>query len=249
MEGVGGLRTINHYKQDLTYIGLIVNQRILHQASLRPISTYLPHQYLAGVASRVRTRRPQDFVKTENVPPVTDVKALEALIAPIVVALGYELVRVRLSGGQDLVLQVMAERPSDGGLDIDECMTISRALSEMLDEKDPIENEYRLEVSSPGIDRPLTRLKDFTRWKNFVARITLATPVDDRKRVQGRIRGLEDDVIILRDEHAVDMRIPFAAIDHAKLVITDDLLLATKPQKMDIGADRMVRPAEPDLMS
>jgi ribosome maturation factor RimP len=180
---------------------------------------------------------------------VTDVKALEALIAPIVVALGYELVRVRLSGGQDLVLQVMAERPSDGGLDIDECMTISRALSEMLDEKDPIENEYRLEVSSPGIDRPLTRLKDFTRWKNFVARITLATPVDDRKRVQGRIRGLEDDVIILRDEHAVDMRIPFAAIDHAKLVITDDLLLATKPQKMDIGADRMVRPAEPDLMS
>jgi ribosome maturation factor RimP len=175
---------------------------------------------------------------------VTDIKDLEALIAPIVIDLGFELVRVRLSGGKDLVLQVMAERASDGGLDIEECMTISRALSDMLDAADPIEEEYRLEVSSPGIDRPLTRLKDFTRWKNFVARITLTETLDGRKRVQGRIRGLEGDVITLRDEHAVDIMIPFATIDHAKLVITDDLLAATKPKMMQIDADRMVRPAD-----
>jgi ribosome maturation factor RimP len=178
---------------------------------------------------------------------VVETKDLETLIAPIVADLGFELVRVRLSGGKDLVLQVMAERASDGGLDIEECMTISRALSDMLDAADPIEAEYRLEVSSPGIDRPLTRLKDFTRWKNFVARVTLKETLDGRKRVQGRIRGAEGDVIILRDEHATDIPLPFAAIDHAKLVITDDLLLATRPQKMDIGADRMVRPASTDL--
>jgi ribosome maturation factor RimP len=178
---------------------------------------------------------------------VTETKDLEALIAPVVVQLGYELVRVRLSGGKDLVLQVMAERAADGGLDIEECMTISRALSDMLDEADPIEEEYRLEVSSPGIDRPLTRLKDFTRWKNFVARVALKEPVEGRKRVQGRIRGAEDDIIILRDEHAVDIRLPYSAIDHAKLVITDDLLAATKPKLMQIDADRMARPADEDL--
>ncbi len=178
---------------------------------------------------------------------MTETKNLEALIAPVVVQLGYELVRVRLSGGKDLVLQVMAERPADGGLDIEECMTISRALSDVLDAADPIEDEYRLEVSSPGIDRPLTRLKDFTRWKNFVARVALKEAVEGRKRVQGRIRGLEDDVIILRDEHAVDIRLPFGAIDHAKLVITDDLLAATKPKLMQIDEDRIARPATNDL--
>ncbi len=178
---------------------------------------------------------------------MTDTKDLEALIAPIVVDLGYELVRVRLSGGKDLVLQVMAERPADGGLDIEECMIISRALSDMLDEKDPIAEEYRLEVSSPGIDRPLTRLKDFSRWKNFVARITFKEPVDGRKRVQGRIRGLDGETITLRDDHAIDIAISFAAIDHAKLVITDDLIAATKPKIMHIDADRMARPADPDL--
>jgi ribosome maturation factor RimP len=178
---------------------------------------------------------------------VTELKDLEALIAPIVTDLGFELVRVRLAGGKDLVLQVMAERSSDGGLDIEECMVISRALSDMLDEADPIEEEYRLEVSSPGIDRPLTRLKDFTRWKNFVARVTFKEPLDGRKRVQGRIRGLEGAMITLRDDHAIDIQIPFAAIDHAKLVITDDLLAATKPKIMQIDADRMVRPADDDL--
>jgi ribosome maturation factor RimP len=178
---------------------------------------------------------------------VTETKDLEALIAPIVTDLGYELVRVRLSGGKDLVLQVMAERPADGGLDIEECMTISRALSDMLDEKDPIDEEYRLEVSSPGIDRPLTRLKDFTRWKNFVARVTLTETLDGRKRVQGRIRGAEGNVITLRDDQAIDIPIPFAAIDHAKLVITDDLLAATKPKLMQIDADRIARPADTDL--
>jgi ribosome maturation factor RimP len=178
---------------------------------------------------------------------VTQTQDLETLIAPIVTDLGFELVRVRLSGGKDLVLQVMAERAVDGGLDIEECMTISRALSDMLDATDPIEEEYRLEVSSPGIDRPLTRLKDFTRWKNFVARITFKEPLDGRKRVQGRIRGLEGETITLRDDQAIDIAIPFAVIDHAKLVITDDLIAATKPKIMHIDADRMARPADPDL--
>jgi ribosome maturation factor RimP len=174
---------------------------------------------------------------------LADLVALNALIAPIVAELGYELVRVRLSGGKDLVLQVMAERASDGGLDIEECMTISRALSDALDAADPIEEEYRLEVSSPGIDRPLTRLKDYARWQGHVARVALVEPVEGRKRVQATIRSVEGDVIVLRDEHGADISLPYASIDNAKLVITDALIKATRPQSVDIGADRIVRPA------
>jgi ribosome maturation factor RimP len=174
---------------------------------------------------------------------LTDMTALTALIEPVVQNLGFALVRVRLAGGKDLVLQVMAERPADGQLDIDECATISRALSELLDEADPIEEAYRLEVSSPGIDRPLTRLSDYARWQGFAARLAFKQPFAGRKRLEGRLRGVNGGHILfddaLRQRHEID----FGLIDHGKLVITDDLLAATRPQTVEIGADRMVRPA------
>lgn len=168
---------------------------------------------------------------------------LHALIEPVVTRLGFALVRVRLSGGKDPVLQVMAERPADGQLDIDECAAISHALSDLLDAQDPIEGSYRLEVSSPGIDRPLTRLEDFLKWQGFAARVTLKAPLDGRKRIEGRLRGVEGDCIAIADARNTLLSLPFTHIDVAKLVITDDLLAATKPKTLEIGADRMVRTA------
>ena len=194
-----------------------------------------------------RTQRPTAFVKTAHAMTddslLTDMIALTALIEPVVTRLGFALVRVRLAGGKDLVLQVMAERPADGQLDIDECATISRALSELLDEADPIEEAYRLEVSSPGIDRPLTRLADYERWQGFMAKLAFKEPVAGRKRLEGRLRGVSGDTVLLDDATRQRHEISFCRIDHGKLVITDDLLAATRPQTVEIGSDRMVRPS------
>src|SRR5246127_3135501 len=106
---------------------------------------------------------------------------LEPIIAPLVEAAGYRLVRLRLIGGKRKTLQVMAERP-DGSMNVDDCARLSRALSEFLDKEDPIEGEYVLEVSSPGIDRPLTRIGDFGKWVGHEVRIEIAYPVDGRRR-------------------------------------------------------------------
>lgn len=178
---------------------------------------------------------------------MTNTADLVACIEPVVRRLGFVLVRVRLSGVQDLVLQVMAERPHDGQLDIEECAALSRALSDMLDTTDPIAGAYRLEVSSPGVDRPLTRLDDFHRWQGFTARITLSAPVAERKRLQGLLRGVVEDCVHIEDGTAGLVSVPFASIQSAKLVLTDALLAATKPNSVDIGPDRIVRPVAESL--
>jgi ribosome maturation factor RimP len=165
---------------------------------------------------------------------LTDTKSIEKLIEPAATALGLDLVRVVMIGGKsDPTLQVMAERPDTRQLTIDDCADLSRAISEILDPleeagKDVIEGAYRLEVSSPGIDRPLTRRADFTDWAGHEARIKLAQPVDAAKQLSGIIDGIDGDTVRIttpKGERTVD----FTNIASAKLLLTDKLINATAP--------------------
>jgi ribosome maturation factor RimP len=149
---------------------------------------------------------------------------ITALIAPTVAAAGYDLVRVRLTGNQRPVLQIMAERP-DRSMTAEDCARLSRALSPVLEEADPIPGAYSLEVSSPGIDRPLTRLKDFEDWRGYDAKIELDQPIEGRKRVRGALAGVEDGHVCLDIEGEADTaHIPYARIASAKLVLTEELI-------------------------
>ncbi|MCH8684005.1 ribosome maturation factor RimP [Sphingosinicellaceae bacterium A1X5R2] len=161
---------------------------------------------------------------------MANIERLRALIEPILTKMGYELVRVTFGGGERrATLQVMAERPETGQLVIEDCAEISRALSEMLDEVDPIPGEYHLEVSSPGIDRPLTRPKDFVTWAGHLARLNAKAPVDGRKRFSGTLLGLEGEDVLIETETGT-ARIPLSEVDTAKLVLTDALIEATMPE-------------------
>lgn len=151
-------------------------------------------------------------------------------------ALGFDLVRVKMYGGDDPTLQVMAERRDTRQLTIDDCATISRRLSDVLDEKDPIETAYRLEVSSPGIDRPLTRLRDFNDWKGHEARVNVTESVNGRKQFKARLAGLDGSNVLLDDPKAGRVETDFSNIHSAKLVLTDALISATVPLSTD-GAD------------
>jgi ribosome maturation factor RimP len=153
-------------------------------------------------------------------------KQLLELLDPVAEAAGYEIVRLRLMGGATRRLQIMAERPEDGEMGIDDCTRLSRAVSEILDAADPIEGEYALEVSSPGIDRPLTRLKDFAAYEGLEARIELDRLADGRKRFKGELAGTEDGQVGINVEDAPDttLYIPFDWIAEAKLVLTDQLM-------------------------
>jgi ribosome maturation factor RimP len=168
---------------------------------------------------------------------VTDVAGLAERIEPEVKLLGFELVRVAMIGGaSDPTLQVMAERPDTRQLDLGDCETISRRLSEWLDTNDPIEGSYRLEVSSPGIDRPLTRLQDYADWAGHEARVTLAVPRDGRKQFSGTIEGVEAWEVKLTDKSGRAHVLPFDQIASAKLLLTDKLISATAPLNSE-GAD------------
>jgi ribosome maturation factor RimP len=150
------------------------------------------------------------------------------LLNPAVEAAGYRLVRLRLLGGQRKTIQVMAERP-DGRMDVEDCAKLSRALSEVLETADPIDNEYVLEVSSPGIDRPLTRPEDFTRFAGNEARIELVTPTPDgRRRFKGMLVGMEGNQVVLdvtNDKGGTErVRFAFSSLGDAKLVLTDKLI-------------------------
>lgn len=168
---------------------------------------------------------------------MADIAELTALIEPEVKALGFALVRVKLFGsGDDYTLQIMAERPETKQLVIEDCATISRRLSDVLDAADPIEEAYRLEVSSPGIDRPLTRLHDFLEWAGHEAKIAATEAVAGRKSFRGTLKGIEGDDILFHDVKAGDVAIPFALVGDAKLILTDALISASMPLSSD-GAD------------
>ena len=175
---------------------------------------------------------------------LTDIALLHRLIEPEANALGFDLVRVRMQGGKgDPTLQVMAERPDTRQLNIDDCTALSHRISDLLDAmeaegRDPIEEAYRLEVSSPGIDRPLTRLKDFADWTGHEARIRLVQPVDGRKQLTGNLAGVEGDTIAVDlGQHGM-ASVAFADVGDAKLVMTDRLIAATAPLSTD-GADEL----------
>ena len=184
---------------------------------------------------------------------LTDIAALTRLIEPHATALGFALVRVRLfGGGDDRTLQVMAERPDTRQLTIDDCTALSHRLSDMLDAlegtpADPIDSEYRLEVSSPGIDRPLTRLADFAEWAGHEARITLAEKLDGRKQFKGDLGEVEPTgaMVSIVSPDGVNHLLPFDLIADAKLTITDRLLAATQPLS-SAGADEFETEAPAD---
>lgn len=151
-----------------------------------------------------------------------------AIVEPVLADLGFRLVRVKIQGdGRDRVVQLMAERP-DGSITVDDCETISKGISPVLDVADPIPGAYRLEVSSPGIDRPLVRPSDFEDWSGHEAKIELKEPIDGRRRFKGVLEGFEDgEVRIEADtgEHGIQhLGLPVHLISDAKLVLTDQLV-------------------------
>ncbi len=160
-------------------------------------------------------------------------RRLAELAQPIIEGLGYELVRMRLMGGKVDTVQVMAEKP-EGGIEVDDCAKISTALSAVFDVEDPISEEYTLEVSSPGIDRPLTRLKDFDMWEGYEAKIETDEMIDGRRRFKGQLAGTEgDEVLITIEEGTIGLK--FDWLSDAKLVLTDELIRDVLKSRKDAG--------------
>jgi ribosome maturation factor RimP len=150
------------------------------------------------------------------------------IVEPVIEQLGYRLVRVRVSSAEGCTVQVMAERP-DGTMSVEDCEAVSRALSPVLDVADPIERAYRLEISSPGIDRPLVRKSDFERYTGHVAKIETSMPIQGRKRFRGVLAGTEGETARIRRNDAAEgeeteIMIPIEEMSEAKLVLTDELV-------------------------
>jgi ribosome maturation factor RimP len=172
-----------------------------------------------------------------------------AIVEPVIEDLGFNLVRVKVTGENGCTVQIMAERP-DGTMAVSDCETVSRAVSPVLDLEDPISTAYYLEVSSPGIDRPLVRVSDFERWTGHDAKIEMAVPVEGRKRFRGFLRGVENSelVIELPDvKEGLDpiARVPLSDLGEARLVLTDDLIReslrrGTAPTTDDLDEDTYV---------
>ena len=166
-------------------------------------------------------------------------RRLAEIITPVIEDLGYELVRVRLQGGKTATLQLMADRP-EGGINVDDCAQISTAVSATLDVEDPIEDNYHLEVSSPGIDRPLTRLKDFGTFEGFEARLDLNQAIDGRKKFKGVLAGVEGTevlIIIVDKGQTHTIGLDFDLLSDAKLVLTDELIKEMLRQKKEAGVE------------
>lgn len=160
-------------------------------------------------------------------------RRLAEIINPVIEGLGFELVRIRLMGGRTNTLQIMADRP-DGGIVVDDCAKISTAVSAVLDVEDPLQDAYVLEVSSPGIDRPLTRLKDFDMWEGYEARLETSEMIEGRRRFKGILAGTEGTEVLLEiDEGTIGLE--FEWLSEAKLVLTEDLIAEMLRQKKAAG--------------
>jgi ribosome maturation factor RimP len=160
---------------------------------------------------------------------LVDTNGIAQMIEPSLAAMGYRLVRVVVTSGRRATLQVMAERIDDAPMTVDDCALISHSVSALLDVADPIAGAYTLEISSPGIDRPLMRPEDYDRFSGFEARIELAQPFGGRKRFRGRLLGTADGEVRLATE-AGEARLPIASVARARLVLTDDLIAASRPR-------------------
>ncbi|MBO9399338.1 MULTISPECIES: ribosome maturation factor RimP [unclassified Shimia] len=164
-------------------------------------------------------------------------RKLADIVGPVIEDMGFELVRLRLMGGKTHTLQIMAERPG-GGIEVDECAQISNAVSAVLDVEDPLADSYTLEVGSPGVDRPLTRLKDFEAYEGYEAKIETSELIDGRKRFRGVLAGIEgEDVLINIDNQGetVTVGLNFDWLADAKLVLTDDLIKEMLKARKEAG--------------
>ena len=173
---------------------------------------------------------------------------IAAIAAPVLIDLGFRLVRVRVSGLDGCTVQIMAERP-DGTMAIEECEAVSRAMSPVLDVADPIDRAYRLEISSPGLDRPLVRRSDFERHVGEVVKVELAVALDGRRRYRGNLVGVDDIAARIRVEDgpdgAVDVQLPFDDMMDARLVLTDDLIAAALRRGKSFSGTAGVPPPPP----
>jgi len=171
------------------------------------------------------------------------------IVEPVIEQLGYRLVRVRVSGAEGCTVQIMAERP-DGSMTVEDCEAVSRALSPVLDVADPIDRAYRLEISSPGIDRPLVRKSDFERYAGHVARIETALPIQGRKRFRGTLMGTEGEAARIRRDDAAEgevaeILLPIEEMSEAKLVLTDELV--AEALRREKSAKREAREARKEV--
>ncbi|KJZ19377.1 ribosome maturation factor RimP [Loktanella sp. S4079] len=160
-------------------------------------------------------------------------RRIAEIVIPVVEDMGFEVVRVRLMSGKETILQIMVQKP-DGTMEVDDCGEVSTALSAVLDVEDPIVDIYNLEVSSPGIDRPLTRLKDFDLWEGFEAKIETEELIDGRRRFKGVLAGTEgDEILITIAEGTIGLK--FEWLSDAKLVLTDELIRDVLRGRKDAG--------------
>ena len=153
-------------------------------------------------------------------------RRMAEILTPVIEDMGFEVVRIRLMGGKSNTLQIMVERPN-GGIEVDECALVSTAVSAVLDVEDPLEDPYALEVSSPGIDRPLTRLKDFENWEGYEARVETTEMIDGRRRFRGLLGGVEGDEVLVNIEEGgetITVGLHFDWLSDAKLILTDELI-------------------------
>jgi ribosome maturation factor RimP len=190
----------------------------------------VPNEAKAALAATAQNDEPRLIVEP-GLPA-----RVAVIVEPVLGQLGFRLVRVRVSGSEGCTVQVMAERP-DGSMTVEDCEEVSRALSPVLDVVDPVDRAYRLEVSSPGIDRPLVRKSDFDRHAGHLVRIEMTMPVNGRKRFKGALAGTEGDVARLQRDEAAEgedalVLLPIEDMSEAKLVLTDDLVtLALRREK------------------
>ncbi len=160
-------------------------------------------------------------------------RRIAEIIGPVIEGMGFELVRVRLMGGKTKTVQIMAERP-DGRIEVDDCAEISTMVSAVLDVEDPIDDQYTLEVSSPGIDRPLTRFKDFRVWEGYEAKLETTEMIDGRRRFKGLLAGTEGDEVLVEVEEGT-IGLNFDWLSDAKLVLTDELIRDVLKSRKDQG--------------
>ena len=165
-------------------------------------------------------------------------RRLADILTPLIEGMGFELVRLRLMSSKSMTLQIMAERP-EGGIEVDECAEISTAVSALMDVEDPIEENYSLEVSSPGIDRPLTRLKDFDTWQGYEAKLETEELIDGRRRFKGELAGIDGTEVLINlvDEKGepVTIGLEFDWLTDAKLILTDELITEMLRQRKAAG--------------
>jgi len=167
-----------------------------------------------------------------------------AIAEPVIEQLGYRLVRVKVSGADGCTVQIMAERP-DGTMAVEDCESVSRALSPVLDVADPVDRAYRLEISSPGIDRPLVRKSDFDRYAGHLVKIETEIPIDGRKRFRGQLLGTEGEAVRIRHDDAgeeAEVVLPIEEMSEAKLVLTDELV--TQALRREKAAKRAAKREE-----